>query len=228
MNYYISRNLIVMCAIAFWPFQTTSSTPDEGPLGHAVALPHSKTTSGAAISTLLSEAHTPGGIVSIYDNCSQPDVREFSLDETTLGQGLDYVSRIDAKRTWSYSNGLIMVGSELADKTILDTVIRDVDIYPRAPLTLTAQRLLSTPDIRSRIQREQISEQNPDLGFAQIPKQSPVSSSEPTANVAKHLRKVTLMDALNFSAKTHGAGVWEYQQFGCQNKSSFRLTWVVK
>jgi hypothetical protein len=232
MNPYMVCKLAIISVIAALPFQTTSSRPDEASLGHAVALAHSTTTSGAVVSILLSEAHTPGGIVSVYDNCSQPEVREFSLTETTLGQGLDYVSRIDATRTWIYSDGVIVVGSNLADRTILSTIIRDVDIYQREPLSLTAQRVLSTPDVRSRIQKGQITELNPDLGFAQVPRPSSASPSEPSpstnADVPKRLHNVALIDALNLIAKSHGAGVWEYEQFSCRGKSSFRLNWVTR
>lgn len=225
---YTRASLGLTCALLFCTIQTPPRAPDTSPLNRVVALNHSKVTSGAAISTLLSEAHTPGGVISIYDDCSQPSVQDFSLNETTLKQGLDYISRIDAQRKWVYTNRIVIVGLELTGKTILNTLIHDVDIHPEEALSLTAQRLLSTPEVRESIQRAGLTELTPELGFAQIRKTPAVNLTQPPVGTTRHLHDIALMDALNVAAATQGTGVWEYEQFVCENKSSFRLEWVVK
>jgi hypothetical protein len=121
-------NLALFYALLVFTSQTLSHTPDATALSRIVALNHVSVTSGDAISLLLSEAHVPGGMISIHDNCTQPSAQVFSLQETTLEQDLDYVSRIDGSRKWVFTKGRIMVGSELTGETILDTVIHDVDI----------------------------------------------------------------------------------------------------
>src|SRR5438045_5509241 len=111
-------NLALFYALLVFTSQTPSHTPDATALSRTVALNRLSVTSGAAISLLLSEAHVPGGMISIHDNCTQPSAQVFSLQETTLKQGLDYVSRIDNSRKWALTKGLIMVGTELTGKTI--------------------------------------------------------------------------------------------------------------
>lgn len=120
------------------------------------------------------------------------------------------------------------MGSELTSRTILNTVIQDVDIDPKEALSLTAQRLLSTPEARSSIQRARLTEMSPELGFAQIRKTPAAASPQPLVGPSKHLHEITLADALNVAATTRGASVWEYEQFTCKDKSSFRLGWAVK
>jgi hypothetical protein len=141
---------------------------------------------------------------------------------------LDYVSRIDANRKWSYTDGIVLVGSELTSKTILNTVIEDIDIDPKEAPSLTAQRLLNTLEVRSSIQRARLTELSPELGFAQIGKTPAATSPQPLVGPSKRLHEITLADALNVAATMQGASVWEYEQYACKDKTSFRLGWAVK
>jgi hypothetical protein len=138
------------------------------------------------------------------------------------------VSRIDGSRKWFFTNGLIIVGSELTGKTILDSVIHDIDIDPSEALSITTQRLLNTPEVRSRVQRAGLNELTPELGFAQIRKDPGSTPVQLPVKRPKHLHRTTLQDALNVAAAMKGTGVWEYEQYTCKSKSSFRLDWVVK
>jgi hypothetical protein len=137
------------------------------------------------------------------------------------------VSKIDSSRKWTHTNGLIIVGLEQADKTILNAIIHDIDINPGDALSLTAQRLLDTPEVHSSIQRAELNELTPELGFGQI-RNPAAPSTQSSIEQPKHLHEITLLNALNLVAATKGTGVWEYEQYTCNNKSSFRLSWIVK
>jgi len=214
---------LILCTL-----QASPSAVEPSVLNRPVALNHLRLTTGATMSLLLSEAQVPGGIISIYEHCEQPNEREFSLDETTLKQALDYISTIESTRTWTYKDGLILVGLEQSDKTILRTVIHDVDFNPTEALTLSAQRLLETPEVRTSIQNAELNELSPELGFGQIRKNPSAASLQSSLNEAKHLHEISLLHALNVVAATKGTGVWEYEQFNCSNRTSFRLNWAVK
>jgi len=128
MLHYTRCGWVFVCTLALYTSQTSPQTRKTTPLSRTVALGGASTTSGAAVSFLLSEARVPGGIISVYDKCAQSSPQEFSLKETTLKEALAYVSQIDGSRKWLFANGLVVVGSQLTGKTILNTVIGDVDI----------------------------------------------------------------------------------------------------
>jgi hypothetical protein len=228
MNFHCWRSLTQACALALCASQTLLPLPESDVLNRPVTLNHLKGTSGAAISLLLSEAHVSGGMISTYDNCTQPNTQDYSLNETTLQHGLDYVSKIDGTRKWTQKNGLIIVGFEQADNTILSAVIHDADINPEDALTLTAQRLLMTNEVRSKIEMLGLNQLSPELGFDQIRKNPTPPPLQSPPRQQKHLHEVSLLDALNIVAAMKGTAVWEYEQYSCNKRSAFRLGWVVK
>jgi len=203
--------------------QTSANVPGGDILNRKVALDRSPRTSADAISLLLAEAHGPGGMISIRTGCANPNPHVFLLEDTTLKQGLDHVSSVDSTRKWTYLDGRVVVGLEQAENTILKTIIQDVEILPGDPLSLSTQRLVQTPEVQTSIQRTKLSEITPELGFGQISKDPKPASSE---GQASHIHRTSLLDALNALATTRTA-VWEYEQFTCNNKASFRLNWVV-
>lgn len=90
--------------------QTPANVPAADILNRKVALDRSPRTSADAISSLLAEAHVPGGMISIRTGCANPNPHVFLLEETSLKQGLDYVSSVDPTRKWTYSDGRVVVG----------------------------------------------------------------------------------------------------------------------
>ncbi len=212
--------ILILCTL-----QTPAPVSEPEFLNRQVALDHSPRISAEAISLLLAQAHAPGGIISIYSGCAKPNPQTFSLAETTLKQGLDYVSTVDPARKWTYADGLVLVGVERANDTILNTLIYDIEIRPDDALSLSAQRILHTSEVQTSIERAALNELTTELGFGQIsrtPKTAVAETSQPT-----HLQSVTLAKALNTLASMKGTAVWEYEQFTCNGKSSFRLNWLV-
>jgi hypothetical protein len=210
--------------LIYFALQASAAALGPDVLNRQVALGHSPRTSAEAVSSLLAQARTPGGIISIYDGCAKPSPQVFSLAEANLKQALDYVSTVDHARNWTYADGLILVGLEQADDTILNTVISDIEIPPGEALSLSAQRLLHTPEVQAAIEKAKLNEITPELGFGQISRNpKPPQIDQPT-----HLQGVTLMKALNTLASMKGTPVWEFEQTKCNNKSSFRLDWPVK
>jgi hypothetical protein len=204
-------------------FQTPANVPAADILNRKVALDRAPRTSADAISLLLAEAHAPGGMISIHTGCASPNPHVFLLEETSLKQRLDYVSSVDPIRKWAYVDGRVEVGLDQAENTILKTIIQDVEILPGDPLSLSTQRLFQTPEVQSSIQRAKLSEITAELGFSKISKDPKPASSE---GQASRIHRTSLLDALNTLATTQTA-VWEYEQFTCNNKASFRLNWVV-
>jgi hypothetical protein len=214
---------IIAWILAICMIQTPANVPAADILNRKVALDRAPRTSADAISLLLAEAHAPGGMISIHTGCASPNPHVFLLEETSLKQGLDYVSSVDPIRNWAYVDGHVEVGLDQAENTILKTIIQDVEILPEDPLSLSTQRLFQTPEVQSSIQRAKLSEITAELGFSKISKDPKPASSE---SQASRIHRTSLLDALNTLATTQTA-VWEYDQFTCNNKAPFRVNWVV-
>jgi hypothetical protein len=143
-------------------------------------------------------------MISIRTGCANPNPHVFLLEETSLKQGLDYVSGVDPTGNWTYSDGRVVVGLEQVEKTILKTIIQNVEILPGELLSLSTQRLFQTPEIQTSIQRAKLSEITPELGFSQISKDPKPAPSE---GQATRVHGASLLDALNALAANRRA-VW--------------------
>src|SRR5580698_8542151 len=195
-------------------------------LARQVELRNLDGTSADAIAALLTQAQAPGGIISAYGACTAPGTEHISVSPGTLQQGLDYISMVDPSRKWTLKDGVILVGHDTANGTILNTVIRSIDISPNDALSLVAQRLLQTVETQTAIKEANLDEMIPPLGLSPI-KPSEETSSRKSAPPSKHFENVTLEQALNSLAAMHGNAVWHFEQFKCGAKSSFRISWIV-
>jgi hypothetical protein len=188
------------------------------------------TTTDGAIAQLLSSPGVPGGSIRLYDQCLQPSSQRFFLQGITLQQGLYSVASIDPSRKWIYRDGVIFVGQQLESRTILGTVIRDIEINPSDALTLSTQRLIQTTEIRDRIKVSGLDERMNHVeisGFGSV-RAAGAAPQQPIAAPPINLHQITLSDSLNSLASMSGKAVWLYEQFECGSRSWFRITWVVK
>jgi len=187
-----------------------------------------KGASGAAVADLLAGTRVPGGIISVYSRCATPTEYQFSFSGATLEQELDYISYIDTSRKWIYRDGVILVGSDILPRTILNAIIKDIDIKPDDALSLSTQRLLQSPEVRDRANVAGLVEGMTQVsGFYALPNSS-TPTEHPAAPASRHLHQVTLADALDEVATMKGKNVWHYEQFECGSKPTYRVVWVVK
>jgi len=216
-----------MLMISLSSTQVPSSTPDVPPLKRPVALTRLNATSAHAVMSLMAQARVPGGIISIREKCSKERTHQFSLPETTLQRGLDYVSGIDKSRGWLHRGGVIIVGFALLERTILKTAITDVDIDPNDSLSLATQRLLDSAEVREQIRESGLIQMNSPLGFSAVAKAGETPPNQRPRPQQMHLHDTTLEAALNALASMKGPAVWHYEQVVCGDKLSFRLGWAV-
>jgi hypothetical protein len=183
-------------------------------------------TGSDAVTGFLVQAQVPGGIILIYDECAQPRLEHFSFPRGTLQQGLDYISTTEVSWRWTYKDGVVLAAHGDADKTILNTVIRAVDISSRDALSFAAQKLFLTPEVQAAVSKAGLEEMVPPIGFSAMQPSGKHSQQESTASQQKHLQNITLEKALNSLAEMHGSAVWRYEQFKCGAKSSYRVGWA--
>jgi hypothetical protein len=167
--------------------------------------------------------HLPGGIISVYSRCATPTDYQFSFQGTTLGEELNYIASVDASRHWTFQDGLILVGSDLLPRTILNTTIADIDIRSDDALSLSTEHLLQSPEVRDAVKASGLMEGINRLpGFAAIHNPNTQTSANPEP-IIKHLHQVTLGNALGVLAAMKGQGVWHYEQFECGSTSTYRI-----
>jgi hypothetical protein len=197
-------------------------------LSRRTAVKTLKATSGAAVADLLAGTHVPGGIISVYNRCTTPTEYQFSFSGGTLEQELDYVSSVDTSRNWIFRDGVILVGSDILPRTILNAIIEDIDIKPDDALSLSTQRLIQSPEVRDRAKVAGLDEgMSQGSGFYALP--NPNTPTEPVAaSPPRHLHQVNVAEALDELATMKGKNVWHYEQFECGSKPTYRIVWVVK
>lgn len=198
-------------------------------LDRAVVLKDLRGTSVDAVAALLAEGETPGEIVSIYGNCSQPSERVFSSRSgVTLREALDYVSTVDRARRWNYRDGVIVIGSDAAPGTILGTILGELAIKADDSLSLSTQKLLQSKEVRDRVKKAGLLELNTPLGLSELRKLDEAHVHRPRSVESIHLGGKTLEQALNILASARGKAAWHYEQFGCGQKISFRVSWLIQ
>lgn len=222
MPSHYSIGLILIAS--FFPGQAASGQGNDF-LERKVTV-NQKSSSAQAITVLLAQVNAPGGIISIYDRCSKPLDHQFSIQGATLQQGLNYISTIDGSRTWINRNGVILVGSNAANRTILNTIISDVDINPTDALSLSTQRLLESGEVREAEKKLGLVEMSSNLGFSSVSSKPEVTNGPSAQLPQKHFHRITVRDALNVLSSIRGVAVWHYEQFSC-DVSTYRLSWVL-
>lgn len=222
LNKWLSLYLVAVICHA----QVTATPQQADVLKRPVELRSLDGTGSDAMIGLLVQARVPGGIILIYDECGQPRMKHFSFPRGTLQQGLDYISTTEVSWRWIYKDGVILAARGDTDKTILNTIIRAVDISSKDALSLAAQKLFLTPEVRAAISKAGLEEMVPQIGFSAMQPSGKSSEQEPTATRSMHLQNVTLEKALNSLAEMHGSAVWRYEQFKCGTKSSYRVGWA--
>jgi len=194
-------------------------------LKRPVALNRLNGTSADAVASLLVQAQAPGGIISIYSGCRQPDQHVFSLNGGTLRVGLDYISGVDESGRWTSSDGVIVVGFQQTNGTLLNVVLADAAIEPNDALSLATQKLLRSVEMRDQMKKTGLVELTPPLGFSAVRKRDTEPLNATQKPQPERLYGKTLLQILNYLALSRGRAVWHYEQFVCEKKSSFRVSW---
>jgi hypothetical protein len=224
---YLDKFLLGIVFLSSLVTEVPTQSPDTGALNRSVALTDFKGTSADAVASLLTKAEVPGGVVSIYEGCTQPEQRVFSLQGATLSHGLDYISSLDGSRKWIFQEGVVVVGSGLVSETPLSTVLGEVVIDSTDSLSLSTQKLLESVEVRQRIKKIGLVELNTPLGLSGV---SRTEAGHPQARPKPqpiHLNGKRLEQVLNILASSKGKAVWHYEQFVCDQKTSFRISWLV-
>ena len=184
--------------------------------------------SASVITVVLAQTHTPGGIISIYEQCSSPTTQLFKIRASTLKDTLDSIKQIDPSKDWEYQDGDIILGSRSRSRTILSTKLRQITIDPEETATLQTQRLLALPEIEKEIGKAGLTVETPSLGLSAVRIGAGVNSAPASKREPIILKSLTLLDALNqIGKRNNGQGVWHYQETHCGSHSSVRIDWVV-
>ena len=126
-----------------------------------------------------------------------------------------------------------MVDSKATD--LLETRLKHLEIpHPKTNPFGSMDQVLQSPEFRQRVRLSHMLEWGSELGFQSMPK--PGSQAEADAKAEREaesplvLDNVTVRQALNELAVTVGAGVWIYDENGCQavGRHSFRISFPVR
>ena len=135
---------------------------------------------------------------------------------------------IDASNRW-----VNLVDSKATD--LLETRLKHLEIlHPKTNPFGSMDQVLQSPEFRQRVRLSNILEWGSELGFQSMPKPGSQAEAdakgEGEAEIPLVLDNVTVRQALNELAVRVGAGVWIYDENGCQavGRHSFRISFPVR
>ena len=192
-----------------------------------VSLNLSRGTRAEAIEALLTEARMPGGIVSVNSECSQNARLDFAIPSVDLREALNRVLVRGRTGSWDSEDGTIVAILGTSRPKVLDAVVREFEFDSSLPLSLSAQRLFASQEVREIEAKEGLEEMTTPLGFSSVPNDREMRAMGGEQKRRVVARGKTVLQILNMMAQSEGNAVWYFEQFACKGKTLFRVSWPV-
>ena len=162
----------------------------------------SNATTPDILAQALTNAGVPGGI-AVRSNCGVLEHRFLSPSKKTLRGVLDAVSSADPEYSWNVDHGVVNFVSRDDEPRLLKTIVSKLEVSSAEPNEALSQ-LLALPEVAKAAGGE--------LGFQTVtggPYAFMMDGSKPERQkVSLSLTNVTVREALNAIARTHGTAVW--------------------
>lgn len=202
--------------------QTTKPLPEVTFVG--VDLENVTTTN--ALTTVLSAAHLPGGIV-VRSDCNEDSKYSFNLSGVKLKDSLNIIVSTNPQYKRSADRGVVNLVPDTGVPPLLESRIAELNVQNAATLNEALYKLLSMPDVQQHIAVLRLTPGLTRLGLSDL--QRPSSSSERSSkNRTIKRTKITVREALNAIATEFGQGVWEYRERNCGGQTQFQVQFLVQ
>jgi hypothetical protein len=162
----------------------------------------SNATTPDILAQALTNAGVPGGI-AVRNNCGGFERRFLSPSKKTLRGVLDAVSSADPEYSWNVDRGVVNFVPRDNEPRLLNTLVSKLEVRSAEPNQALSQ-LLALPEVAKAARGE--------LGFQTVtggPYAFMMDGSQPERQkVSLSLTNVTVREALNAIARSHGTAVW--------------------
>lgn len=174
----------------------------------------------AAVNALL-DADAPGGVAKLSD-CNDPTF-SFKPQDYSLRGVLDSIVSSDPRYMWEIKDGVVNVVPDKRLPSFLAVRISKFEISDVESLREVLSLLLSLPEVREA-QRSLGSQAVQGGSYAFCPG----GCSPKEKRISISLKDVTVREALNAIARTHGNAVWWFRPSECRGRKFFSLDFAAK
>jgi hypothetical protein len=170
-----------------------------------------------AFSGVLSAARLPGGIATITNGEDEPVKHSNVPVNGALREALDVIIRADPQYEWFDDDGVVNILPLSGEPALLTTRIKEFYVEDLS-VDSALNRLLQLPEIRKKWEELGLSSGIDFLGLR----------SPRPRKITMQCQDVTLREALNAIARTHGRAVWSYSEWHCHGRREVRINFVVR
>ena len=178
------------------------------------------TTSIAFVESLKATS-TPGGIITILGCQREAITQRWRPSGYPLRDVLDWMVDTDTQYRWTSHDGVINLMPANGEPEILKTQIKSVEVkHFKSPGT-AVRKILASPELLEALSRLGLHERLRAVVW-------PVDLDAKEKGHSLSFKNVSLREALNLIARTHGHAVWEYSEEHCNGRDEFLLDFLVQ
>jgi hypothetical protein len=223
----LSRAMLAGVTLTLTLTSLSSQTVSRDPLKQPVRVRLAAANTPDRVAQALMDAEIPGGLALIHYCGGFP---EHSLKPATLSlRGLlDAVVSADPQYSWEMDKGVVNLVPRYGAFHVLETRISKLDLENVKTPDEALNRLLALPEVEAQTRRELGSRVFQGGAFAYPATLDLDAKGAKTFSVTA--TNITLRDALNLIAISHGKAVWVLARGECANnvRKSFSIKFIYK
>jgi hypothetical protein len=182
------------------------------------------TTIDQALLQALIKAGVPGGI-AVPSHCGALPRHSFTPAKLTLRGLLDAIASAEPGYTWEVRDGVVNLVSHDGISVFLRTMIPKLEINKAVTLRGALNELLAIPEVQNQGQHYLGFRLMQGFAYASGPQGAKPTEAKKLSLSATNL---TVRDALNAIASTHGSAVWILTQSQCKGRRIYSIDFVAK
>lgn len=174
----------------------------------------------------LQSKNAPGGIVFVSRCNANPKFNFHVNGDLQLEAALREIVQTDGTFQWRMEDGVVYAAPAASVPDMLGTHISEYAFRKHEPLEAAVNRLLMKGEVARRAEQLGLGRAVVRLGMQAVSRHGPVDKSNESPIMT--IRQVKLYEALNAIVRSHGRGVWLYQEDECHGSRTFGVSIVAK
>lgn len=214
---------ITMCASGLVGQNSQRLSCDELKQRHVRGVDLADVTVTNALTRILNVARAPGGVVTITA-CGVVATSSLTPIGPTLSDALDSIVIAQPTYRWYIDQGVVNLVPSDNGPQLLDVKVAEFEIKPSETVDALLEKLLMTPEVQHGIARFELTRQI-GLGSLERPGVKRVKEDD---RLTLRYQNLTVQEALNTIARTHGSAVWSYREQHCNSDDKFLIAFLAQ
>ncbi|HXG06806.1 MAG TPA: hypothetical protein VNI77_05710 [Nitrososphaera sp.] len=169
----------------------------------------------------LVSARVPGGIINMQGCSDEPAAQIASLPQATLRETLEAIVQKAPQYRWLVDEGVVNLLPVDDEPELLKVRISKLRVKNAISINVALNKLFALPEVKNAIEKLQLSP-----GVQMIKRLVSLNPNPPRYNI--ECKDMTVREALNTIARSHGQAVWEYRERRCEGKVEYGVSFIVQ